>query len=353
MSESPCDMRWQILCASPSNGSSEFAGTVILVLESGDEGVYGVIINREAGKRLKDFHPEYSGEAIGECKIYDGGPDDKKFLSMSANYVEDDNIRLVFGITPGRLKKILKTDPDAQVGIFDGCTSIDADTLEDEIGRGLWFFEEVGLEYLMAPLEDKWAQAIRAHYSKLLQNEGGCDERNWTFIAASPNYSGPEFEEAVIMLMDEDENGSRGVIINKPEYKKLGELKPEFAGKKIGEFVALNGGPSDKDAVIYGASYAEDKDNISFSLGIPFERAAEMSESDPTTRGAAIFGHVEWAPGQLQAEIDDGMWFSVETDMNKFLTLNPEDKWPVLALIKFPQFRKLKKPSFESFKSLN
>lgn len=352
MSGNPCDMRWQILCASPSNGSAEFAGAVILVLESDEDGVYGVIINRDTGRKLKDIRPEYSGEAIGECEIYDGGPDDKNFLSMSANYVEDDNIRLVFGITPGKLKKILAGDPNAQVGIFDGCTSIGADALEDEMGRGLWFIEEVGLEYLETPLKDKWTEAIRAHYSKFLQNGAG-GERNWTFIAAAPNYSGPEFEEAVIMLLDEDENGSCGVIINKPSNKKLGDANPGLAGQKIGEFVVLNGGPAGKDSVIYGASYAEDKNNISFSLGIPFERAKEISESDPTAKGAAIFGHVKWAPGQLQAEIDEGMWFPVETDMNKFLTLNPEDKWPVLAMIKYPQFKGLKKPSFESFKSLN
>ena len=45
---------------------------------------------------------------------------------------------------------------------------------------------------------------------------------SWSFLISSPSHTGDFFEEAVILLLEDNEDGAFGIAINKPRGKKLG-----------------------------------------------------------------------------------------------------------------------------------
>ena len=53
-------------------------------------------------------------------------------------------------------------------------------------------------------------------------------DRTWSFLAASPALNDISFEESVVLLLEDNEENSFGVIINKPIGKTLGEIEAKF-----------------------------------------------------------------------------------------------------------------------------
>ena len=49
------------------------------------------------------------------------------------------------------------------------------------------------------------------------------DDISWSFLISSPSHSGDFFEESVVLLLEDNEDGAFGIAINKPGGKKLGE----------------------------------------------------------------------------------------------------------------------------------
>ena len=61
------------------------------------------------------------------------------------------------------------------------------------------------------------------------------DDKSWSFLIASPAFSGPVFEESVVLLLEDNEDGSFGIIINKSSRKTLGELNADFLSTDLAD----------------------------------------------------------------------------------------------------------------------
>ena len=129
------------------------------------------------------------------------------------------------------------------------------------------------------------------------------DDISWSFLISSPSHSGDFFEESVVLLLEDNEDGAFGIAINKPGGKKLGEI--------------FDGGPVGKETVSIAVCSrgGECECGGSFSFGTTTQNAIEEISNNPDAKVAAFSGYSGWAPKQLQSEISEGEWIVSNADI--------------------------------------
>ncbi|MEO8330263.1 MAG: YqgE/AlgH family protein [Candidatus Nanopelagicales bacterium] len=157
-------------------------------------------------------------------------------------------------------------------------------------------------------------------------------------LVASPTLGDTNFDRSVILLVDHDESGALGVIINRPSTIDVGSILPEWHVYSTTPPVVFHGGPVGRDsalalaALAAGPAFDESAEPEGFRrvfgpLGLvdldaePERMAGEIS----TLRVFA--GYAGWEPDQLEQEIKQGAWFVVDsTDADPFQP-DPQDLW--------------------------
>lgn len=169
------------------------------------------------------------------------------------------------------------------------------------------------------------------------------NDLSWSFLVASPSFSGPFFEEAVILLLEDNEDGSFGVIVNKPTGKTLGELGSEFENE-LACVEVFDGGPVSPEHVSLAICSESGKNEGAFSFGVPPEKVLEILKKDSTAKIAAFAGYTGWGPNQLQGEINEGTWIVSNADIDAMLSLSSKELWKHAILKEMKQFEGLQEP---------
>jgi putative transcriptional regulator len=139
---------------------------------------------------------------------------------------------------------------------------------------------------------------------------------NGTLLVASPQLTNVDFAHAVVLVLQDDENGTVGVVLNRPTSLVPATVFPELA-EGIGSYDGhlFRGGPIAPTRVLYlvrGLAAAtvtgpEVLDKVFLSIddsGLP----DMVRLADGTDELRLYAGHAAWVPGQLQAEINAGGW---------------------------------------------
>lgn len=74
MSSFPATLRGQLLVATPPLADPNFDGSVVLVLEHGDDGALGIIVNRPTDAALASVLPAWRTHASAPAVVFSGGP---------------------------------------------------------------------------------------------------------------------------------------------------------------------------------------------------------------------------------------------------------------------------------------
>jgi putative transcriptional regulator len=128
-------------------------------------------------------------------------------------------------------------------------------------------------------------------------------------LIASPKLRDPNFFRSVILLIQHDENGSLGLILNHPlkvsvqdAWKQLSQSPCELGG------TLHRGGPC--EGVLMALHTDIEASDIQVIDGVYFSRAKDAIEQVVSHAGSArlFVGYAGWSPGQLEAEISDGAW---------------------------------------------
>ncbi len=175
------------------------------------------------------------------------------------------------------------------------------------------------------------------------------DDKSWTLLIANPSCNGEPFEESVVLVLEDNEDGSFGVILNKAYNKTLGELSIEFKNTPLDNTEIFNGGPLSNDKLslaVYSNGYPTG--NGAFSFGIPPEKIIEILSKHPESRPFAFLGYSAWAPDQLKQEVDDGTWTPACIDFNVLFAHEPNTLWRKLLLRACPKYRIFESPDTEA-----
>lgn len=155
-------------------------------------------------------------------------------------------------------------------------------------------------------------------------------------LVATPELGDPNFVETVILMIEHDESGAMGLVINRPLAKgPIADLLKGLGAESEdaqGEIVLHYGGPVEpgKVFVLHSNDYA-DKETTVVESGLAVTTDVEVVRAIARGKGPRqsifILGYAGWAPGQLEAEIKAGGWFSIPAEAKIIFDGDPKTKW--------------------------
>jgi len=153
------------------------------------------------------------------------------------------------------------------------------------------------------------------------------------FLVASRGLADPNFERSVVLLVQHGEEGSWGLVVNRPTGVPLSRLFPEEQGLHLRDGILYAGGPvsAGRFLLLLRASYRPQECRPVFAdVYLGFTPAVLQ---DP--RGIPAFrvysGYAGWAPGQLESEIARGDWRLAPAEVAAVFEERPDRLWEELA----------------------
>ncbi|MVA77431.1 YqgE/AlgH family protein [Auraticoccus sp. F435] len=152
-------------------------------------------------------------------------------------------------------------------------------------------------------------------------------------LVASPGLSGGEFDHSVVLVLDADEDGALGVMVNKLSELSLASVLPDWVDRVSHPRVLFHGGPVSPNGAICVAAVAhvgEEPpgwrrlyDNVGLlHLDTPLEIVAGAYDD------LRIFaGYAGWEPGQLEGELAEGYWHVVPSRYDDVFGPDPVPMW--------------------------
>jgi len=164
-------------------------------------------------------------------------------------------------------------------------------------------------------------------------------------LVATPVIGDPNFHRSVVLLLDHGDDGTIGVVINRPTDVGLRESMPGWEDLAAAPGVVFVGGPVEQAGAIglgrpdlgLGRDASLDLDGEAWSpvlgMGGPAGPLATVDlTSDPDDlRGIealrVFVGYAGWAPGQLDAELAQAAWIVAEAQPADLWSPDPEGLW--------------------------
>jgi len=157
-------------------------------------------------------------------------------------------------------------------------------------------------------------------------------------LVATPVLGDPNFKRTVVLLVEhEDEQGSLGVVLNRPTSIPVGQVLEPWTELATDPSVVFTGGPVSPNSALALAHVPGSDEPVGWH---PLDGAPAMTrlglvdlDAPPGLLAAAIVslrvyaGYAGWSAGQLQAEIEEGAWYVVPADPSDAFRPDPERLW--------------------------
>ncbi|HTW21530.1 MAG TPA: YqgE/AlgH family protein [Mycobacteriales bacterium] len=138
-------LKGKLLVAAPTMLEPTFARTVISVLEHGDDGALGVVINRPGAASLTEVVPPVAEIASRPAVLFAGGPVEPQ-AAIALGFVTDHTSAQWWRpVVPPIVTVDLDVDPEILAGslrelrVFAGYAGWSSGQLEGEIAAGAWY----------------------------------------------------------------------------------------------------------------------------------------------------------------------------------------------------------------------
>ena len=151
-------------------------------------------------------------------------------------------------------------------------------------------------------------------------------------LVAAPVLSDENFARTVILLLDHDEEGSLGLVLNRPSHVPVGAVLPSWDGRTTGTDVLFTGGPvADDNALALGllpGPHDGPEPEAFRRLAGPF--GLVDLDHDPVDAMADLSairiyaGYAGWSAGQLEDEVAEGAWYVVDGGPSDVFSTEPE-----------------------------
>ncbi|HLU64934.1 MAG TPA: YqgE/AlgH family protein [Kofleriaceae bacterium] len=165
-------------------------------------------------------------------------------------------------------------------------------------------------------------------------------------LVAMPHLLDPNFHRAVVLMIEHNEEGSFGLVVNRPSTMSvsalLGALDMNWRGDNSA--VVWTGGPvmptsgwvlhEPSPRVGPGAptlqSGLENDGTVSFAPGIDLSTSPDklrVIADAPPERTRFLLGYAGWGPGQLATEMARGSWLHADADADLIFETPSDFLW--------------------------
>ena len=151
-----------------------------------------------------------------------------------------------------------------------------------------------------------------------------------SILISEPSLRDYYFRQSVVLLAEHNQEGSFGVIINKPVEARLKDILKEFS---CCDFPVYLGGPVSTASIFY-IHTIDDIDNSMMIMdglywGGDLEMIREQIMKKRLTEEDIRFfvGYSGWSPHQLDRELKEKSWVLSQTNFREIITAQPETLW--------------------------
>ena len=160
-------------------------------------------------------------------------------------------------------------------------------------------------------------------------------------LLAMPQLADPNFKRAVVLMIEHDDNGSFGLVINRPSNGYVADLlklidvewsaDPEalvgVGGPVMTETAWLVHGPRDGDD---DGGSDDDLQTHEIAPGISLSNSKETFgrlAKNPPRHFRLLVGYAGWGPGQLAEELEEGAWLQSDATPDIVFATDPSEMW--------------------------
>lgn len=150
-------------------------------------------------------------------------------------------------------------------------------------------------------------------------------------LVSEPTLDDFYFKRSIVLLADHNEEGSFGIILNKPMHINLSEVVDGYRNFNPGVFF---GGPMEPDTIFFlhtigRALPGAQKIANGLFLGGDTDVLKEMvilNQVDPSEI-RFFLGYSGWSPSQLEMELGKKSWVVAESSASEMIQSNPDNLW--------------------------
>lgn len=159
------------------------------------------------------------------------------------------------------------------------------------------------------------------------------DRTTGRLLVSTPTLDDGVFHRSVILMLQHDDNGAQGVVLNKPLGAEVDAVLPGWGEHISSPQTLFQGGPVQVDSALGLVTVAAEdglppgSQRLFGSVAI-IDLDAPPLLVMPEVGGLRIFaGYAGWSSGQLEGELRRGSWFVVDSLPGDLLTADPEHLW--------------------------
>jgi putative transcriptional regulator len=156
------------------------------------------------------------------------------------------------------------------------------------------------------------------------------DSARGQLLVAGPTLLDPNFWRTVVLIVEHNDEGALGLVLNRPSETSVGEALPQLESILDPEEALHIGGPVQPSAVIVLARFEDPGD----AALIAFDDVGVLGTGTPleqpiagVRQARAFVGHAGWGPGQLDGELERGDWILEPARRADAFSSDPEGLW--------------------------
>jgi len=157
-----------------------------------------------------------------------------------------------------------------------------------------------------------------------------------SLLIAMPQLADPNFHRAVVLLIHHDEEGTFGVVLNRPTELTAPSLCSTLE-------IAWNGNPEEN--IDWGGPVQPETGWVLFGGGRPQKVVGEVQDvtegvsfagsldvlrhvaENPPPHVKLLLGYAGWGPGQLEWELSEGAWLVAPASREAVFELDSDSMW--------------------------
>ena len=151
-------------------------------------------------------------------------------------------------------------------------------------------------------------------------------------LVAEPMLVEPTFHRTVVYLINHDEDGALGVVLNRPGPVPVEEVVPGWGLHVSEPRVLFVGGPVTPEAAIClgrcpGGSASSLWRPLDGEIGVVDLNGDPLLAPDELVDLRVFAGYAGWSAHQLESEIEMDGWFVVDAEVTDPFSADPESLW--------------------------
>jgi putative transcriptional regulator len=151
-----------------------------------------------------------------------------------------------------------------------------------------------------------------------------------SILISEPSLRDFYFRQSVVLLAEHNEEGTFGVIINKPIEARLKDIVKGFSGYNLPVYL---GGPVKTDSLFFIHTHSEISMSIPIMEGLYWGGDLDVIKAMLKTKIMLpneirfFLGYSGWSPNQLDRELREKSWVLSQTTVGEVINDHPETLW--------------------------